>query len=132
MGAHGEESLYSTMGMPLEYMSRTDLEAMEKRLETQEEHLKRRAADREQSLKEQQDRVASFEELYKEGVVSRKELERAHRDLSDLQDHGSELQTRAEDTQSDIERVKKQLAVLDKKAAVKAALASKRKPPVKK
>jgi HPt (histidine-containing phosphotransfer) domain-containing protein len=121
INGQGEEGLFSTLGMPLEYMSKSDLENLKKRLEGQAERLKRRVDDRDQSLKEQKDRVASFEDLFKEGVVSKRELDRAHKDLSELEDHGADLQAHLEDTQTDIDRVRKRLAVLEKKAAPKTA-----------
>ena len=127
VGADERQSL--TAGMPLDYLSKSDLERMKMRLETQVSKLNKEKSDHEFGLKDKQERLEQFESLYKEGVVSRRELESARREFADEQLTGSDLGDRFKDATLDLDRVKKQLSSLEKRQSKvslkKSAMSSK-------
>ena len=103
-----------TAGIPLDYMSKADLERLKVRLETQVAKLNKEKTDHDTGLKEKKERRDQFESLYKEGVVSRRELESARRELDDEQQIGSDFGDRFKDASIDLQRVKKQLSSMEK------------------
>jgi hypothetical protein len=113
LGGAGDGRLLSTLGVPLDYMSKTDLLSMQERLKTNEAQLSKEADDRADTLKQKRERAAQFEELFKEGVVSKRELENARKELAELNEKGPEVDLRLKDIRVDLERVKKQIAIVE-------------------
>lgn len=70
------------MGIPVELMSRKDLEDRSKDLSERAAGLKADLEDRERQVEEKKERAVLFETLFKEGVVSRRELENAGKEAS--------------------------------------------------
>lgn len=66
------------LGLPVNFMSLDDLKFQQKNLEKKLEATKLDDVDQKRSTKEKQERAERFTELFKEGVVSRRELESAH------------------------------------------------------
>jgi hypothetical protein len=124
VGGEGER-LFSTLGVPLQYLSRSDLANMESRLVANRDKLEKEKSDREHELQEKQTRADKFEELYKEGVVSRRELENAKKELCELKDKSPDLEQRLQDVEDDLSRVRKQMASIDKRNNPKRTTAGK-------
>jgi hypothetical protein len=121
MTGSSDEHLLSTLGVPLDYLHKNDLLKMQTRLQASETKLQKEVNDRHQTLKEKRERATQFEDLYKEGVVSKHELEVARRELSEMEESGPDLDSRLKDVQSDLARVNKQLEAAQKKADKAAA-----------
>ena len=110
----------SSGGIILDYLTKPDLERMKARLEIT---LSKAQAERDEEsriLKEKTDRASEFENLYKEGVVSRRELETAHHELLELRKSSSDVNDQVTDTQADLARVTQQLTRLNKQSSNKA------------
>jgi hypothetical protein len=113
IGVGSDGRLLSTLGVPLDYMSKTDLLTMQDRLKTNEAQLSKEANERADTLKQKRERAEQFEDLFKEGVVSKRELESARKELAELNEKGPEVDLRLKDIRVDLERVKKQIAIVD-------------------
>lgn len=106
----------STAGVVLDLLSKADLERMKSRVETTLTKVKVDKEEHDRSSKEKTDRVGQFEQLYKEGVVSRRELETARRELRDVEMSTKEISERLADAQTDISRIDSALEHLKKSA----------------
>lgn len=127
LGGSADERLLSTLGVPLDYMSKTDLQNMQTRLQTSLNKLQKEVDERNQGLTEKRNRATQFEDLYKEGVVSKRELEGAKKDLADSEDQGTDLDLRLKDVQTDLTRVEKQIALVQKRQEKTTSIKSKTK-----
>jgi len=97
-------------GVILDYLSKPDLERLRTRLQDSLNKEKNSLAEHQSSMEEKQRRATQFESLFKEGVVSRKELEAAKKDFSEVDTKGKELALRVSEVEGDLTRVEKQLA----------------------
>jgi hypothetical protein len=109
----GDSRLLSTLGVPLDYMSKPDLVVMQTRLQSDETKLSKEADERADTLKQKKERAEQFEELFKDGVVSKRELENAKKEYAELSEKGPELDLQLNDVRVNLERVKKQIALID-------------------
>jgi hypothetical protein len=108
------ESLHDSFssGLPVEYLSKPDLERMQAKIENELDRLQKSHDEKKQDYDEQKQKVDSFDALYKEGVVSRKEITTARRDLEEAERQLSSQDSTLKDLAYDLDKVKKQLAVL--------------------
>lgn len=112
----GRDSIeFSTGGMPLDLMSATDLQRVKGRLEQSLSQLSKKAEERNIELTEARNRVQQFESLFTEGVVSKRDLSNARKELSNLEGTDSDLDQRIADIKSDMARVDKRLKTLEAK-----------------
>lgn len=102
----GRDSLLS--GVVLDYLSLADLDRLKGRAQTALDKAKQAAGEREQERLERIKRAETFEQLYKEGVVSRKELETARRERTDIDGDLSEGQNKINDLTEDLRRITEQ------------------------
>lgn len=112
----GDEHIISTLGVPLDYMSKADLLNLQTRLQQSVTKLQRQVDDRNESMTSTRERATQFEQLFREGVVSKRELERARKEFAEMEDGGAELDIRLQDAKTDLQRVNKQLEVVAKKS----------------
>jgi hypothetical protein len=123
----GDGHVLSTLGVPLDYMSKTDLVVMQNRLQSDETKLSKEADGRANTLKQKKERAEQFEELFKDGVVSKRELENAKKEYAELNEKGPELDLQLNDVRVNLERVKKQIALIDSRQTPAAHTSSKTK-----
>lgn len=100
-------------GMPVEFLGKEALKEREKELSIQ---YKDAQAEYDQARSQTDDKVkraANFEELYKEGVVSRRELEIAQREARDVDRDIARLATKSSELKGLLERVQKRLKNLE-------------------
>jgi chromosome segregation ATPase len=110
---------FSTIGVPLDFMAKPDLERMKTRLEQSLSQLTKQSEERRATIAEFQERLAQFESLYTEGVVSKKDLAGVKKELAEAQRTDVDVDQRLADVKSDLARVDKRLKALDKPAASK-------------
>ncbi len=70
---------------PIDYLSIKDLEGRKKELTSRFNELDSTVSDAQRQIRERKERAELFESLYKEGVVSRKELEVARREAEEIE-----------------------------------------------
>jgi hypothetical protein len=97
----------SSTGVVLDYLSKPDLERMKVRLESAFNKAVASKEEQAASVKEKTARVEQFEQLYKEGVVSRRELEGAHRELNEVAQSAKEIEQHVSDARFDLDRANK-------------------------
>lgn len=119
IGTQMEQKTFSTLGVPLDYLSKSDLDKMKVRLESSVAKLKLEKEEHDKIKKEKFDRLMQFETLHKEGVVSRRELETAKRELKTMQVEDDDIGLRLDDAETDLSRVNQQLKLLEKRAPKK-------------
>jgi hypothetical protein len=117
----GEGIEFSTIGVPLDLMGTADLQNMKKRLEQSLETLSKRAEERDINLKEARERVEQFDQLFVEGVVSKRDVRNAKKDLAEIEGKDADIDQRLSDVKSDLARVEKRLKALSPKVAPKSA-----------
>ena len=103
------------MGMPLDLMSAADLQRVRTRLQQSLDQLTKKATERNTTIAEAKTRVEQFEQLYTEGVVSKKDLKVAHKELDEATDTDADIDQRLADVKSDLARVDKRLKTLASK-----------------
>lgn len=105
---------FSTIGVPLDFMAKPDLERMKTRLEQSLTQLTSRAEERRTTIADLKARLTQFESLYTEGVVSKKDLKGVRKELAEAQETDVDVDQRLSDVKSDLARVCKRLKALDK------------------
>lgn len=112
----GRESIeFSTAGLPLDLMSSADLQRVKGRLEQSLQQLTKKSEERTAELTEARNRVQQFEGLFTEGVVSKKDLSNARKELASIEGTDSDIDQRIVDVKSDLARVDKRLKALSAK-----------------
>jgi hypothetical protein len=103
---------YGAYGMQVEYMSREALKDRVKELSIQVKDASAEFENRKRLKTEREARAKSFEQLYTEGVVSRRELENSQREATDSTDEVLRLEHKYKELSSLLERVNKRLAAV--------------------
>jgi multidrug resistance efflux pump len=103
---------FSTIGVPLDLMSSADLQRMKTRLDASLVQLTQKAEQRTADLTDARTRVQQFEGLYTEGVVSKRDLSNARKELASVEGTDSDIDQRIADVKSDLARVDKRLKAL--------------------
>lgn len=111
---------YSAYGMQVEYMSREALKDRVKELSIQVKDASAEFESRKRLKTEREARAKSFEQLYSEGVVSRRELENSQREATDSTDEVQRLEHKYKELSSLLERVNKRLAAFPQPASRKS------------
>lgn len=109
-----------TLGMfaqPVDYLSMKELEARKKELASRLNELSSIVGDGERQIRERKEHAELFESLYKEGVVSRKELEGAKREAGEIDRDLRFKQDEFESVKASMRAVNNRLAVLKKMEA---------------
>ncbi len=101
---------YSAYGMQVEYMSREALKDRVKEITIQFKDASAELENRKRLKTEREARAKSFEQLFSEGVVSRRELEASQREATDSTDEVQRLENKYNELSSLLERVNKRLA----------------------
>lgn len=101
---------YSAYGMQVEYMSREALKDRVKEITIQFKDASSELENRKRLKTEREARAKSFEQLFTEGVVSRRELETSQREAADSTDEVQRLENKYNELNSLLERVNKRLA----------------------
>ncbi len=101
---------YSAYGMQVEYMSREALKDRVKEITIQFKDASAELENRKRLKTEREARAKSFEQLFSEGVVSRRELEASQREATDSNDEVQRLENKYNELSSLLERVNKRLA----------------------
>lgn len=101
---------YSAYGMQVEYMSREALKDRVKEITIQFKDASSELENRKRLKTEREARAKSFEQLFTEGVVSRRELETSQREATDSSDEVQRLENKYNELRSLLERVNKRLA----------------------
>ncbi len=101
---------YSAYGMQVEYMSREALKDRVKEITIQFKDASSELENRKRLKTEREARAKSFEQLFTEGVVSRRELETSQREATDSSDEVQRLENKYNELSSLLERVNKRLA----------------------
>jgi hypothetical protein len=106
----GRDSIeFSTAGLPLDLMSTADLQRVKSRLEQSLSQLTKKADERNAELNDARTRVQQFEGLFTEGVVSKRDLTNARKELASIEGTDSDIDVRISDVKSDLARVEKRL-----------------------
>jgi hypothetical protein len=106
---------FSTYGVPIDLMQAKDLEKLKSRLQQRLEILTKKADERTADISDGKQRVVQFEQLFTEGVVSKKDLRNAKRDLETLENTDPDIDQQVSDVKSDLARVEKRLKTLTAK-----------------
>ncbi len=101
---------YGAYGMQVEYMSREALKDRVKEITIQFKDASSELENRKRLKTEREARAKSFEQLFTEGVVSRRELETSQREATDSTDEVQRLENKYNELSSLLERVNKRLA----------------------
>lgn len=101
---------YSAYGMQVEYMSREALKDRVKEITIQFKDASSELENRKRLKTEREARAKSFEQLFTEGVVSRRELETSQREANDSTDEVQRLENKYNELSSLLQRVNKRLA----------------------
>lgn len=101
---------YGAYGMQVEYMSREALKDRVKELSIQVKDASAEFENRKRLKLERDTRAKSFEQLFAEGVVSRRELENSQREATDSTDEVQRLERKYNELINLLERVNKRLA----------------------
>ena len=112
--------------LPLEMLSESDLK--KQRQETAGEIQRARDSERreEEGFRERKGRSELFVSLYKEGVVSRRELEVAQRDASKSEIDLTDARLKVTDLERDMKKIETRLQDLSKQNALKGRASEKR------
>ncbi len=102
-------------GMQVEYMSKEALKDRIKEVSIQYKDASVQLAAKKSSQAELQDRAKNFEQLYAEGVVSRRELETTQKDANGSNDDIARLENNCRELKSLLERMNKRLAAVTPK-----------------
>jgi hypothetical protein len=99
-------------GQPVDYLSLKELEGRKKELTARFNELDSIVGDGVRQIRERQEHAALFESLYQEGVVSRKELENAKREVGEIDRDLKFKQDELESVKISMKAVNNRLAVL--------------------
>ncbi len=108
-------------GMQVEYMSKEALKDRIKEVSIQYKDACVQLAAKKSSQTELQDRAKNFEQLYAEGVVSRRELETTQKEAIGSNDDIARLENNCRELKSLLERMNKRLAAVTPKPLNKAS-----------
>lgn len=106
-------TLSADMAVPgelIDLMSEQELSELKQKLETELAHTKRRYDELAHDTGELAKKAASFDQLYAEGVISRRELETCKREAERLQADFAEIKVQRDDLEKRLERAGKKLA----------------------
>ncbi len=107
-------------GVTLEYLSCAEVQQMLSKIEKSLEKAHKDLASLDASVSEKKERIDQFSSLFKEGVVSRRELEAAKKEFADAQDEATESRERLAELEKDLSACEVRLKEL-KKQEVKPA-----------
>lgn len=110
------------MTMPVEMLGKETLKEREKEIAIQHKDAALELEAKQRKLKDKEDRAVTFEELYKEGVVSRRELEAAQAEAKEFVVDVERLATKEHELKLLLERINKRLAALSPKPGKKSLL----------
>ncbi|MDX1989401.1 MAG: hypothetical protein SFV17_22125 [Candidatus Obscuribacter sp.] len=110
------------MTMPVEMLGKETLKEREKEVAIQHKDAALELEAKQRKLKDKEDRAVSFEELYKEGVVSRRELEAAQAEAKEYVVDVERLAVKEHELKLLLERINKRLAALSPKPGKKSLL----------
>jgi len=99
--------------MPVEFLGKEALKEREKELSIQYKDAQSEYDQAKSQTDDKVKRATNFEELYKEGVVSRRELEIAQREARDVDRDIARLATKSSELKGLLERVQKRLKNLE-------------------
>ena len=99
-------------GVPAELMSEADLKHHRDELAVHLAKASREAAEQETAHKERGERAVLFDSLYKEGVVSRRELENAQRDVRQGEEDLTDARLKVTDLELELKRTDARLKEL--------------------
>ncbi len=110
------------MTMPVEMLGKETLKEREKEVAIQHKDAALELEAKQRKLKDKEDRAVNFEELYKEGVVSRRELEAAQAEAKEFVVDVERLAVKERELKLLLERINKRLAALSPKPGKKSLL----------
>jgi len=102
-------SLYYGAAMPLEFLSRENLKEKDKEIGLQLNDAKRELDNKKRSVDQRRERAVNFEALFKEGVISRRELENAQNEANDSGSEILRLESKVAELQNLKDRINKRL-----------------------
>jgi myosin heavy subunit len=102
-------SLYG-LSMPIDSLSREALKDREKEISVQFKDASAELEAKRKKHNERQERAENFKELYKEGVVSRREMETAEAEASEFAGEVERLESKTKELKSLLDRIKQRLA----------------------
>lgn len=107
----GPDELAGAYGpmMPIDFMSTADLKKRQKDLESELADSQKELKDKEDSHDSVKEKATQFQELYKEGVISRRELETAQKEADTFDPAINRLKRHAEDLQLTLGQIKNKL-----------------------
>ncbi|HEY9867852.1 MAG TPA: hypothetical protein V6D08_01485 [Candidatus Obscuribacterales bacterium] len=109
-------------GTPVEFLSESDLKRHKEQLDLNLSRARQQADEQERLLKEKVQRAELFASLYKEGVVSRRELENSQREVGRSEGDLTDARLKVTDLERDMQRIDERLKQLASgKAAQKQA-----------
>jgi hypothetical protein len=92
-------------GTPVDFLSESDLKRHKVQLDVNLARARQQADEQERLLKEKVQRAELFESLYKEGVVSRRELENSQREVGRTQGDLTDARLKVTDLERDMQRI---------------------------
>jgi len=101
-------SLYG-LSMPIDSLSREALKDREKEISVQFKDASAELEAKRKKHNERQERAENFKELYKEGVVSRREMETAEAEASEFAGEVERLESKTKELKSLLDRIKQRL-----------------------
>lgn len=102
-------SLYG-LAMPIDSLSREALKDREKEISVQFKDASAELEAKKRKHNERQERAENFKELYKEGVVSRREMEAAETEASEFAGEVERLDSKTKELKNLLDRIKQRLS----------------------
>jgi multidrug resistance efflux pump len=102
-------SLYG-LSMPIDSLSREALKDREKEISVQFKDASAELEAKKRKHNERQERAENFKELYKEGVVSRREMEAAETEASEFAGEVERLDSKTKELKNLLDRIKQRLS----------------------
>lgn len=99
-------------GTPVEFLSESDLKRHKEQLDVNLSRARRQACEQERLLKEKVQRAELFASLYKEGVVSRRELENSQKEVGRSEGDLTDARLKVTDLERDMQRIDERLKQL--------------------
>lgn len=112
----GPDGYATSFMFPLETMNPARLKEKRKELQTELDKAKANAKDRQDRAGEKKARAVQFEQLFSEGVVSRKELEAAQKEAKDVEIDVDDANSNLTKVESLLKRVDEKLKKIEKSA----------------
>lgn len=114
MGAE-DPSQFLTMGVSLQFMGRAELDRMRLDLQKKLSNWQKKADETSSTLALEKTRLQEFDGLFKEGVISKKDLSNLKKEVVASEENLVDVEQTLSQLKTDLSRVEKRLAALDKK-----------------